>query len=420
MNNQGITSEPEQLNNKVSSQKRLSIAALRKAVSTAAGRPMVLSCINDPVCQKLLADSNLLKSFEIPNLSRATYERYGFLALTGRDVQASAAALPGLTLEGPLTDFALRLILAKELGICCAGENAAEARRYFEKGIAALSDPLTSKYQSEPAAARLTQADTESGFQKGGLFKGEVALVTGAASGIGKAAVRSLLNRGASVVGLDINPDIKNTFDDPEYLGLVCDLSKEQAILKAIDQAVETFGGLDMLVLNAGIFPASCKIENLQLDEWHKAFTLNLDANLVLLREAYPLFKLSPRHGRVAVNSSRNVPAPGPGAATYSASKAALTQLARVAALEWGNDHINVNMVNPHAVFDTGLWTEDVLKTRAANYHMSIEQYKTNNVLHVELTSHDIGEMLAEMCGPLFEKITGAQVPMDGGSERVI
>ena len=62
---------------------------------------------------------------------------------------------------------------------------------------------------------------------------------------------------------------------------------------------------------------------------------------------------------------SKNVPAPGPGAAAYSASKAALTQLARVAALEWGPDRIRVNIVHPNAVFDTGIWTDEVLESRA-------------------------------------------------------
>ena len=147
---------------------------------------------------------------------------------------------------------------------------------------------------------------------------------------------------------------------------------------------------------------------------------INLDANVTLLREAYPLLKNAPRYGRVVINASRNVPAPGPGAAAYSASKSALTQLGRVAALEWGKSGVRVNMIHPHAVFDTGIWTEEVLQSRAAKYGISVEEYKTNNVLGVELTSHDVGELVAEVCGPLFSKITGAQIPIDGGSDRVI
>ncbi|MBV9546518.1 MAG: SDR family oxidoreductase, partial [Chloroflexi bacterium] len=139
-----------------------------------------------------------------------------------------------------------------------------------------------------------------------------------------------------------------------------------------------------------------------------------------LLRAAHPLLKRAPNGGRVVVIGSKNVPAPGPGAAAYSASKAALTQLARVAALEWGSDGIRVNVLHPNAVFDTGIWTEDVLRTRAASYGLTVEQYKRNNVLRVEVTSRDVAELAAEMCGPLFAKTTGAQLPVDGGNERVI
>ena len=79
-----------------------------------------------------------------------------------------------------------------------------------------------------------------------------------------------------------------------------------------------------------------------------------------------------------------------------------------------------MNILHPNAVFDTGIWTEEVLQTRAASYGLSVEEYKTNNILHVEITSRDIGELAAEVCGPLFAKTTGAQIPIDGGNERVI
>ena len=103
-----------------------------------------------------------------------------------------------------------------------------------------------------------------------------------------------------------------------------------------------------------------------------------------------------------------------------SASKAALTQLARVAALEWGVDGIRVNVMHPNAVFDTGIWTDEVLQKRAASYGLTVEQYKKNNVLQVEITSRDVAELAVEMCGPFFAKTTGAQVPIDGGNDRVI
>ena len=91
-----------------------------------------------------------------------------------------------------------------------------------------------------------------------------------------------------------------------------------------------------------------------------------------------------------------------------------------MAALEWGQDNIRINSLHPNAVFDTAIWTDEVLQSRARSYGLSVEQYKKNNVLRTEVTSHDVAELAAEICGPLFAKTTAAQVPVDGGNERVI
>jgi NAD(P)-dependent dehydrogenase (short-subunit alcohol dehydrogenase family) len=118
--------------------------------------------------------------------------------------------------------------------------------------------------------------------------------------------------------------------------------------------------------------------------------------------------------------ASKTAPAPAPGAASYSAAKAALTQLARVAALEWADDGIRVNVVHPDAVFDTGLWTPELIAERAARYGLSVEQYQRRNLLHTEITSADVGALVTQLAGPAFAATTGAQIPIDGGSDRVI
>ncbi|MCI5159030.1 MAG: SDR family oxidoreductase, partial [Candidatus Electrothrix sp. AUS1_2] len=258
---------------------------------------------------------------------------------------------------------------------------------------------------------------------KGGaspLFTGEVVLVTGAASGIGKACVNSFLQRGAAVAGLDIDANITGISPAPGFLGIQCDLTDEEQVRKALDQAVARFGGLDMLVLNAGMFPGSTLVAELSSAAWRKVMAVNLDANLLLLRECHPLLQRAPGKGRVVIIGSKNVPAPGPGAGAYSASKAALTQLMRVAALEWGKDGIRINALHPNAVFDTGIWTEEILQERARHYGLSVQEYKTNNVLGTEVSSRQVAELAAEMCGPLFACTTAAQLPVDGGNERVI
>jgi NAD(P)-dependent dehydrogenase (short-subunit alcohol dehydrogenase family) len=147
---------------------------------------------------------------------------------------------------------------------------------------------------------------------------------------------------------------------------------------------------------------------------------VNVEAAVVLLHQLHPLLRLAPRGGRVVVIGSKNVPAPGPGAAAYSASKAALTQVARVAALEWGADGIRVNVIHPNAVFDTALWSPEIVEARARQYGLSVAEYKSNNVLRLEVTSQDVAQMCVAMCGPAFAMTTGAQVPVDGGNERVI
>jgi len=251
-------------------------------------------------------------------------------------------------------------------------------------------------------------------------FTGEIALVTGAASGIGKACVESFLKRGAAVVGLDRNPAIESMWKRPDVLGLTCDLTNQQQIQEALDQAVKRFGGVDMLVLNAGIFPSSQPIQDIPAESWRAAMSVNVEANLLVMQACHALLKLAPRGGRIVVIGSKNVPAPGPGAAAYSASKAALNQLARVAALEWAKDGIRINSLHPNAVYDTALWTDEVLASRAKAYNLTVEQYKKNNLLKTEVASKDVAELAAEMCGPLFAKTTAAQVPVDGGNERVV
>ena len=251
-------------------------------------------------------------------------------------------------------------------------------------------------------------------------FEGEVVLITGAASGIGKSCVESFLDRGAAVIALDISNTIETVIKHQNYLGLVCDLTNEISTKDSIEMGVRHFGGVDMIVLNAGVFPEGKKVKDLDLKEWNKVFSINLDANLNLLRELFPLLRVSPSNGRVVIIGSKNVSAPGPGAAAYSASKAALNQLMRVLSMEWGEYGIRLNTLHPNAVFDTGIWTDEVLESRANHYGLSVKEYKTNNILGVEINSHDVSELAAEMCGKLFSKTTAAQVPVDGGNERVI
>ena len=250
-------------------------------------------------------------------------------------------------------------------------------------------------------------------------LQGKVAVVTGAASGIGKACVQRLHAQGAVVTALDINPDVLQMFSQQGIAGLVCDVTDEDGIKNSIEETVRRFGGLDIVVSNAGIFPASEFIARMKSEVWQKSLDINLSSHQILLKHAIEYLSLG-IDPTVVIIASKNVPAPGPGASAYSVAKAGLTQLARVAALELGSTGIRVNVIHPNQVFDTAIWTSEVLENRAHHYGLSVEEYKTNNLLKVEINSCDVADLVCTMAGPVFFKTTGAQVAIDGGNERVI
>ncbi|MDX1477101.1 MAG: bifunctional aldolase/short-chain dehydrogenase [Saprospiraceae bacterium] len=250
-------------------------------------------------------------------------------------------------------------------------------------------------------------------------LEGRIALVTGAASGIGRACVHQLREHGAVVAALDINAQVMDTFEDAGILPVVCDVTSEEQIRDAIRQTVGGYGGLDMIISNAGVFPPSATIDTLDDATWARSLDVNLTSHRLLIKCAIPFLE----HGwdpAIVIMGSKNVAAPGPGAAAYSVAKAGLAQLARVAALELGEKGIRVNVLHPNAVFDTGIWSEEVLRERAAHYGLSVAEYKTNNVLGTEVRSTDVAALAVCMLGPIFAKTTGAQVPVDGGNDRVI
>lgn len=250
-------------------------------------------------------------------------------------------------------------------------------------------------------------------------LEGKIAIVTGAASGIGKACVEDLLAKGVAVVGLDINPDVTALYNLSAYRGIVCDMTSSAGIANAIDETVAAYGGLDIVISNAGIFPSSDNIEDLNDEIWDRSIALNLSSHKNLLKHSIPFLKkgIDPA---IVIIGTRNVSAPGPGASAYSVAKAGLTQLARVAALELAEHGIRVNVMHPDCVYDTGIWTDEVLQQRASDYGISIEAYKSRNLLKQPVASVEVAALASSMAGKLFAKTTGAQIPLDGGNDRVI
>jgi Dehydrogenases with different specificities (related to short-chain alcohol dehydrogenases) len=141
---------------------------------------------------------------------------------------------------------------------------------------------------------------------------------------------------------------------------------------------------------------------------------------MLVLKQALQVMQQQGSGGDIVVVASKNVVAPGKKAAAYSAAKSAQTQLARVAALEGASFGVRVNMVHPHLVLDTGIWDEQIITDRAKAYGLTPEQYKTNNLLKTEISSQDVARSVLRLVDGSFAKTTGAQIAIDGGSDRTL
>lgn len=418
---------------------RTVLADLRLRISQAAGRAMVMRRHSDPDVARFVSRPDLADLARRGPLTPDHVIRTKPHPLAGRDVEAFATGYQDYfathrhraRTEPIMLDPAPRVVLDPELGMLTAAETAAAtaaAADIYRHTIPVLERaedhlggyvPLSpgdlfevEYWDLEQAKLRRAGAPAE--------MAGAVAVVTGAASGIGRACAAELLGRGCAVVGLDREPSVEGAFDGEAWLGLPADVTDRAAGERALDRAVERFGGVDIAVAAAGVFGPSAPLAELDPEQWRAVMEVNVDAVAYLFAGVHPLLARSPIGGRVAVIASRNVPAPGRGAAPYSASKAALTQLARVAALEWGADGIRVNIIHPDAVFDTGLWNEELLAARAAEYGMTVTEYKTRNLLGREITSAHVARAVAELCGDAFPATTAAQIPIDGGHPRAI
>ncbi|WP_350348184.1 SDR family NAD(P)-dependent oxidoreductase [Agromyces sp. G08B096] len=418
----------------------LEVARLRAAISAAAERPMFLVQSDS---SRALAFAGRPGLAELTSRGTATPEHVIHTKrapLVGRDVTRYAAEYRAYVernrarARGPFTELdpAPRVVLDPELGLLTAGATLGAARaaadvashtmdvidaadrhggyRSFDEGES-FDIEYWSLEQAKLAAAKRRPLD------------GEVAVVTGAASGIGRAVAAALLAQGAAVVGIDLNPAVETAFAGTSagagWRGVVGDVSDAEVLDAAFSLAARDFGGVDVLVVAAGIFPESQAIADLDDAVWERAMRVNATAVVRALRAGHPYLSLAPRGGRVVLVSTKNVAAPGPGAAAYSASKTAAAQLARVAALEWAGDGIRVNQVDPDAVFDTAIWTPELLAERAARYRLTVEEYRTRNLLGVEVTSALVADAVLAFCTGL-PATTGAHLSVDGGNDRVI
>ena len=331
-----------------------------------------------------------------------------------------------------------RLVLVPELGVFAAARSSGAARIALDiarRSLAVQRDAtLIGEYcpVSEEALFEVEYWPLE--LYKLSLasrplpLQGRIALVTGAASGIGRAIADRLATEGAVVAIADIDRDgaeaaaaaIRKRSPQPRAaLALHMDVGDEQAVRDGFVALAAAYGGLDILVSNAGIAVVS-RLDRLATSDWDRSIAVNATGHFLVAREAVRLLRRQGCGGSLIFVSSKNAFAPGAEFGAYSAAKAAETQLARVLALENGDAGIRVNAVNPDAVFrGSKLWSPAVRAGRAAAHGVAADEleafYARRNLLGKPIYPEDVADVVAYLVSDGAAKITGASIPVDGG-----
>lgn len=256
-----------------------------------------------------------------------------------------------------------------------------------------------------------------------------VAAITGAGGAIGFGVATRLLEAGAHVMLLDNDAARLRAAQDPLVKrfggsmveGLVHDVTDEDSTAKAFDRMAQRFGGVDIVVPNAGI-AMSRPIALLEADEWRRVQEVNATGVFLTVRAAARMMKTQGTGGHIVIIGSKNVMAPGAEFAAYSASKASATQLGRVAAMELAGDGIRVNLVAPDAVFGTpshrsGLWDAigpERAKAQGVAPDALEEFYRNRNLLKARVSAEQVGSAVVFLASDQTPT-TGAVIPVDGG-----
>ena len=254
-----------------------------------------------------------------------------------------------------------------------------------------------------------------------------IALVTGGASGIGRAAALRLAAEGAHVVVADLDEAGAHKVADEvvaaagggRAIGVGMDVASELSVRGGFEEAVLAYGGIDIVVSNAGI-AHSAPVDEMSLAEWERSFAVNSTGHFLVAREGMRLLKAQGLGGAFVFVATKNVMSPGKDFAAYSAAKAAEAQLAKVLALEGGPHGIRSNIVNPDAVFrDSKLWSAEIRRERARAQGITVEQledfYRKRNILAAPILPEDVAEAILFLASDRSAKTTGCTITVDGG-----
>jgi rhamnose utilization protein RhaD (predicted bifunctional aldolase and dehydrogenase)/NAD(P)-dependent dehydrogenase (short-subunit alcohol dehydrogenase family) len=329
-----------------------------------------------------------------------------------------------------------RVVLIPGVGALCAGADlraAIVARDITSHALAVKSDiAAMGRYEGLPEA-ELFDMEYHT-FQHAKLrareeaLTGHVALVTGAAGAIGAGICRTLLEQGAAVAAGDLGG---TALDDlvaelrPRFggriLGVPLDVASAASVAEAFATVAATWGGVDLVVVNAGVAHVAGLTE-LDLGAFQRLARVNVDGALLTMAEAARHMRLQGTGGDIVLVSTKNVFAPGAKFGAYSATKAAAHQLARIASLELAEIDVRVNMVAPDAVFGdgarrSGLWAEvgpDRMRARGLDEAGLEAYYRDRNLLKARITAEHVGRAVL-FFATRQTPTTGATLPVDGG-----
>jgi rhamnose utilization protein RhaD (predicted bifunctional aldolase and dehydrogenase)/NAD(P)-dependent dehydrogenase (short-subunit alcohol dehydrogenase family) len=332
-----------------------------------------------------------------------------------------------------------KAILIPGIGCICIGENeedAAMAADIMAQGLAVKRTiyetggeyiPLSDEHGFDMEFRAYQRAKMKPGA--GDTVSGAIVLVTGAAGAIGMGICAALFEAGCQVAAADLPgaaldaavQEFTDRFGSDRVLGTPLDVTDPDSVAQGFGRIVRRFGGLDGVVVNAGIAHVSPLVD-MDLDAFRKLERVNVEGTLLTIREAARLFTLQGIGGDIVLISTKNVFAPGASFGAYSATKAASHQLARIAALELAPIGVRVNMVAPDAVFShqgrkSGLWATvgpGRMRARGLDEAGLEEYYRSRNLLKAKVTADHVA---AAVLFFLARKTptTGATIPVDGG-----
>lgn len=330
-----------------------------------------------------------------------------------------------------------RVILLPEMGAVCAGKDVWAAR--VARDITAHTLAIK---------ARIARIGAYEGLQESELFEMEyrplqrakinrieefpltrhVALVTGAAGAVGSAISEALLQEGCHVAVTDLQgenleqfaAELRKVYGE-RVAGVPLDVTDPESVARGFEIVTETWGGVDLVVVNAGAAAVSSLME-MTLEAFRKLERINAEGSLLVMAEAARQFKAQGTGGDIVLVSTKNVFSPGPRFGAYSATKAAAHQLARIASLEMAEMGVRVNMVAPDAVFShgerkSGLWMEvgpDRMRARGLNEGQLEDYYRNRNLLKAKVTARHVANAVL-FFATRQTPTTGATLPVDGG-----